>query len=128
RLSQGLDLEAEHYYRALAHVHPQIFVQLPRDVSSYRARAGAEGRATLGLKCGPGPRQTLDIFQAATGAAAPLALFIHGGWWRSLEPSQFSHMAAGLNARGVLVAVAGHDLSPPAASATPIPHLRQRAV
>ena len=43
---------------------------------------------------------------------APLALFIHGGWWRSLEPSLFSQLAAGPNAHGVTVAIAGYDLCP----------------
>ena len=39
-------------------------------------------------------------------------MFIHGGYWRSLEPSSFSQMARGLNARGVTVAVPGYDLCP----------------
>ena len=43
---------------------------------------------------------------------APLAMFIHGGWWRSLDPSMFSQMAKGANARGVTVAVVGYDLCP----------------
>jgi arylformamidase len=46
------------------------------------------------------------------GAAAPLALFVHGGYWRSLDPSLFSHLARGLNARGLTVAVVGYDLCP----------------
>src|SRR5262249_41694487 len=46
------------------------------------------------------------------GDAAPLALFIHGGYWRSLEPASFSHVARGLNGRGIAVAVAGYDLAP----------------
>jgi arylformamidase len=37
---------------------------------------------------------------------------VHGGYWRSLDPSLFSHMARGLNAHGVSVAVAGYDLCP----------------
>ena len=41
-----------------------------------------------------------------------LAMFVHGGYWRSLEPSMFSHMAKGLNARGIAVAVSGYDLAP----------------
>ena len=41
-----------------------------------------------------------------------LALFIHGGYWRSLEPSSFSQMARGMNAHGVTVAVSGYDLCP----------------
>ena len=39
-------------------------------------------------------------------------MFIHGGYWRSLEPSMFSQSAAGPNARGITVAVAGYDLCP----------------
>jgi arylformamidase len=39
-------------------------------------------------------------------------MFIHGGWWRSLEPASFSQMAAGPNARGISVAVVGYDLCP----------------
>jgi arylformamidase len=42
----------------------------------------------------------------------PLALFIHGGWWRSLEPSMFSQLATGPNAHGVSVVVAGYELCP----------------
>ena len=32
-------------------------------------------------------------------------MFIHGGYWRSLEPSMFSQSAAGPNALGITVAV-----------------------
>ena len=39
-------------------------------------------------------------------------MFIHGGWWRSLEPASFSQMSAGPNGRGVSVAVVGYDLCP----------------
>jgi arylformamidase len=41
-----------------------------------------------------------------------IVLFIHGGYWQALDPSFFSHMARGLNLRGVPVAVAGYDLCP----------------
>jgi len=48
------------------------------------------------------PRQFIDLFAGAPGAAtAPFAVFIHGGYWRSLDPAMFSHMARGLNAHGV---------------------------
>src|SRR5215468_2781510 len=51
-------------------------------------------------------------FSPRRGMTAPLALFIHGGYWRSLDPSLFSHMARGLNAHGVAVGVVGYDLCP----------------
>lgn len=39
-------------------------------------------------------------------------IFIHGGYWRSLEPRSFSHMAAGANRHGYAVAVVGYRLCP----------------
>jgi arylformamidase len=71
-----------------------------------------ERRAELGLSYGESPRQFIDLFSPRPDVTAPLALFIHGGYWRSLEPSMFSHMARGLNAHGVAVAVVGYDLCP----------------
>jgi len=125
---QPLELEAEYNNRARVPEHQQIFDRWTRDAAAYRERASAATRATLGLTYGPSSRQTIDIFQSATGATAPLALFIHGGYWRSLEPSQFSHMAAGLNTRGVTVAVAGYDLCPQVTIATIIDQMRRACV
>ncbi len=64
------------------------------------------------MSYGDTPRQTVDLFLPQTAGQAPLAMFIHGGWWRSLEPSSFSQMARGLNNCGVAVAVVGYDLCP----------------
>src|SRR5882762_1581695 len=97
----AIDYETEYNNRARVPEHPQIFAQWTRDAAAYREQARAEKRAELGLKYGASARQTIDLLGPAGAPAAPLALFIHGGYWRSLEPSQFSHMAAGLNAHGV---------------------------
>jgi arylformamidase len=108
----AIDYEAEYNNRARVPEHAEIFARWTRDAELYRADTLEQGRAELGLAYGDTPRQYLDLFHAAAGAAAPLALFIHGGYWRSLDPSLFSHMARGLNARGITVAVAGYDLCP----------------
>jgi arylformamidase len=108
-----IDYEVEYNNRARVPEHPEIFARWERDGAAYRAEAGAEGRAEIGTKYGPSPRQTIDLFWArGADSNAPLAMFIHGGYWRSLEPSSFSQMARGLNARGVTVAVPGYDLCP----------------
>ena len=119
----GAVLEAEYNNRARVPEHPQIFAQWTRDAAAYRMQASGEKRAELGLTYGPSARQTIDIFHAAIDGA-PLALFIHGGYWRSLEPAMFSHMAAGLNTRGVTVAVAGYDLCPQVTVAEIVHQLR----
>src|SRR5262245_3334147 len=107
-----IDYEAEYNNRARVPEHPEILARMAKAASAYRARATANKRAELGVSYGPSPRQFLDIFYSNAGAAAPLAVFIHGGYWRSLEPAAFSQVAAGLNTRGVTVALAGYDLCP----------------
>jgi arylformamidase len=108
----AIDYEAEYNNRARVPEHPQIFARWARDAKACRDEATRLGRAELGIRYGTSPRQIIDLFLPAEGASAPLALFIHGGWWRSLEPASFSHMARGLNTHGVAVAVAGYDLCP----------------
>jgi arylformamidase len=108
----AIDYEKEYDNRARVPEHPQIFAGWARDAAAYREKALAEKRAELGLRYGSGARQIIDVVFARPGTPAPLALFVHGGWWRSLERESFSHMAAGLNAHGVNVAVAGYDLCP----------------
>ena len=67
-----------------------------------------ERRAELGLSYGSSPRQFIICFSPRPDVTSPLALFIHGGYWRSLDPSLFSHMARGLNPHGVAVGVVGY--------------------
>jgi arylformamidase len=119
-----MDYEAEYNNRARVPEHPQIFAAWVSAAAAYRREAAAARRAELGMRYGAGARQTIDLFLPAAGEA-PLALFIHGGYWRSLEPSSFSHLARGLNVRGVAVAVAGYDLAPQVRIADIIDQMRQ---
>lgn len=102
----GPDYEAEFNARAQVPEHPAIFARWARDAALYRA---GHGRAELGLAYGDSERQAMDLFPADGPA---LALFLHGGWWRAMDRSFFSHMARGLNAHGTSVAVASYDLCP----------------
>lgn len=78
------------------------------------AAASAETRnrapARLDLRYGSGPRQTLDVFPARAPRAA--LLFIHGGYWRSLDKSYHSFVADRFVERDVGVAVMNYDLCP----------------
>jgi arylformamidase len=107
-----IDYEAEYNNRARVPEYAEIFARWARDAELYRTDMLTAGRAELRLAYGDTPRQFLDLLLPEAGSSAPLAIFIHGGYWRSLDPSMFSHMARGLNARGVAVAVAGYDLCP----------------
>ena len=107
-----IDYETEYNNRARVPEHAEIFLRWAREAENYRADLLKAGRAELELAYGDTPRQTLDLFFPQSADQAPLAMFVHGGWWRSLESSSFSQMARGLNTRGIAVAVAGYDLCP----------------
>ncbi len=117
-----IDYEKEYDNRGRVPEHPKIFARWQREAAAYRKAARD---AEFGLSYGPSPRQIVDLFPAKDDdSQTPLALFIHGGWWRSLEPAMFSQLAAGPNARGLTVAVAGYDLCPQVSIATIIEEMR----
>jgi arylformamidase len=116
----AIDYEKEYDNRARVPEHPEIFARWASETEAYRKTASG---AQLGLKYGPSPRQIVDYFPAKD-ANAPLAMFIHGGWWRTLDPSMFSQMAKGTNGNGVSVAVVGYDLCPQVSIATIIEQMR----
>ncbi len=105
-----IDLEAEYNNRARVPEHPAILAGWARDAQAYRDQTTPATHALVPY--GDSPRQTLDLFSPAAPDHGPVMLFIHGGYWQGLAPSFFSHMARGLNARGIRVAIAGYDLCP----------------
>jgi arylformamidase len=107
-----LDLETEYSPRITIPDHAQIFARWARAAEDYRAEMLKAGKAELGIIYGDTARQFIDLFLPAAGESAPLAMFIHGGYWRAMDPSFHSHMARGLNERGFAVAVVGYDLCP----------------
>ena len=118
----AIDYEKEYDNRGRVPEHPEIFARWASEAAAYRAAAPD---AEFGIPYGPSPRQIIDYFPAKDDDKdTPLAMFIHGGWWRSLEPAMFSQKAAGPNARGVTVAVAGYDLCPQVSIATIIEQMR----
>ena len=123
---QVIDYEKEYDNRGRIPEHPEIFARWEREAAAYRAGAR---NAELGLSYGPSPRQIVDLFHAdKDDGKAPLAMFIHGGWWRSLEPAMFGQKAAGPNARGVTVAIVGYDLCPQVSIAAIIEQMRNACV
>jgi arylformamidase len=108
----AVDYEAEYNNRARVPEHAEIFARWAREAEDYRAEAMKERRAELGLRYGSTLRQVMDLFSPKGEGTFPLALFVHGGYWRSLEPALFSQVARGVNAHGIAVAVVGYDLCP----------------
>lgn len=66
-----------------------------------------------GLSYGEGPGRTLDLYRPArAGSAAPVLVFIHGGFWRSLDAGLFAFVADGFVPFGAMVAVLDYPLIP----------------
>jgi arylformamidase len=63
------------------------------------------------LSYGAGPNEKLDIFPAAD-AKAPVLVFLHGGYWRSLDKSDHSFIAPPFVKQGVCVVVPNYALCP----------------
>jgi arylformamidase len=116
-----MDLEAEYNNRARVPEHPQHIAAWQRDAAAWRAACPA---AELDSPYGPGEREKLDLFHPAPGADAPLAIYIHGGYWQALDRSSSSHCARGLNGRGIAVAVPSYDLCPAVGIATIVDQMR----
>jgi len=119
-----IDYEAEYNNRARVPEHPQIFARWARDAAAFRS---SHPNAELGIRYGNSERQTVDLFWPGAPRDAPIALFIHGGYWRSLEPSAFSHLAAGVNAHGIAFAAVGYDLCPAVTIETIVAQVRAAA-
>ncbi|MEO8385503.1 MAG: alpha/beta hydrolase [Betaproteobacteria bacterium] len=99
-------LEAEYNNRALVPEHSAIFERWRRDSAVFRASA----TCALDLTYGAEPRHRLDIFHAPNPRGT--VVFIHGGYWRSLDKSDFSFVAAPFIAAGLSVVAINYRLCP----------------
>jgi arylformamidase len=81
----------------------------------------------LNIEYGQGRSETLDIFRAraeAPARGAPVLVFIHGGWWRSLDKSDHSFVAPSFSAQGACVVLPNYALAP----ASTIPEITMQMV
>ena len=100
-----VDYEVEYNNRARVPENPSIIAGWARDAAAYRER-----HAPRSLSYGPGARNSIDFFPGNN--EGPVVVFIHGGYWQALDGSFFSHLAGGLNAHGISVAIPSYDLCP----------------
>ena len=108
-LAPSLDpafIEREYNNRALVPEHPEYFARWERDSGFVRETLPCN----LDLRYGPDKRHRLDVFPAAKPKGT--LVFIHGGYWRTLDKSFFSWIAASWVAAGVNVALLNYRLAP----------------
>ena len=93
--------------RALVPEHEAIFERW-RQTS---AQARASQPCNLDLAFGTSSGQTLDVFPSAE-SGAPVVVFIHGGYWRSLDKADHSFVAPAFTSEGACVVIPNYDLCP----------------
>jgi arylformamidase len=101
-----LDYEAEYNNRKRVPEYAEIAERWSLLSSAYRLAGNTE----LNQPYGSRERQRYDLFHA--DAAAPLIVYIHGGYWQRGDRKDYSFVARELNANGVTVAIPSYSLSP----------------
>lgn len=100
-------LQAQYNNRARVANHAEVLARWAE--ASALSRRGSP--AYFETRYGDGDGETVDVFPAAE-PGAPVLLFIHGGYWRSLDKSDHSFLAPLFNERGVTVVIPNYALCP----------------
>ena len=100
-------LDDQYNARAAVPGYEAIFYEWKTRSEDYRRRSKCE----LDVPYGAGADERMDLF-LPDRADAPVHVFIHGGYWRAMDKSDFSFPAEGLVNRGALVAVVNYGLCP----------------
>jgi arylformamidase len=100
-------LDREYNARAAIPDHPRIFARWRAESIEVRDALRYEADYYFG----PSSAEALDFYPAAT-PGAPLLVFIHGGYWRSLDKQDFSFLAPAFVNAGVAVAMPNYGLAP----------------
>ena len=108
--------------RLLVPEHAAHFARWADDSRKARERLPCR----LDISYGASPGETLDIFPVGQGVGAgdaPVLVFIHGGYWRSLDKSDHSFLAPVFTEAGACVVMLNYDLCP----AVSIPQIAEQA-
>jgi arylformamidase len=118
---EELDLQ----YNARATV-PDVYVYL-KQYAELTARAKQTTPHVADVKFGDNVDETLDIYQSSR-AAAPVFVFIHGGYWRALTKDESGFMAPALTEAGAMVVSISYSLAPQVSLDTIVDQVRRAVV
>lgn len=100
-------LEEQYNARAAVPDCEKIFGEWRLRSADYRRQSECE----LDVPYAPVDRGTLDLFLPQQDNA-PVHMFIHGGYWRAMDKSDFSFLAKGIVDGGGMAAVVNYGLCP----------------
>ena len=124
----AIDYEAEYNNRRRVPDHEAISAPFAKASAEWRTK----GDMLADQSYGPGERQRYDLFRARRagggtdcGTAAPLVVYVHGGYWQRGDRKAVSFVARELNARGIDVVCPSYSLAPAVAVSAIVDELRQ---
>jgi arylformamidase len=100
-------LNAQYNNRALVADHEQHLAHWAEASALTRSQSDCR----LDLRYGDAAQENLDLF-AAPRPGAPVLVFVHGGYWRALDKSDFSFIASVFTQAGAMVVVPNYALCP----------------
>jgi arylformamidase len=109
-LWRGYDKAALDAQLSLASVHGLEAIFARRQEAARRARADLLHRS--GIAYGDGASERFDFFPVIGARDAPVLVYIHGGFWRSLDAALFSFVARGFVTHGIACAILDYPLIP----------------
>lgn len=117
----ALDLEAEYNNRKRVPEHADIQARWAKASDAYRKDA----RVEIDQSYGSAARNRFDFYRPAGGGAAPVVVYIHGGYWQRGDRKDNGFVAKELNTRGVAVALPSYTLCPAVGIMDIVAELRQ---
>src|SRR5258706_15224439 len=95
--------------------NPRLVVENYQEIFDRWGEQSEWARASLGcyldVPYGPSEAEKMDVFRAQ-GKSRGLLMYIHGGYWRSLDRKRFSFVAPVLARPGITVALPDYALFP----------------
>lgn len=92
---------------------PHYLERWTAQAQAFRDEMVLQSRCELSLSYGEAERNVADLFLPETTPKG-LVIYVHGGYWRSLDKSYWSHLAKGALAQGFAVGVPSYTLAPQA--------------
>lgn len=83
------------------------------EAAQFRDEMSAEDRCRLSLSYAPRERNVADLFMPKSEVKG-LVIYVHGGYWRALDKSYWSHLSKGALEDGWAFAVPSYTLAPQA--------------
>ncbi|NML31865.1 alpha/beta hydrolase [Paraburkholderia antibiotica] len=97
------------------YVTGQARPSFPALLAGFEAQSAAAAKAAsveLDLRYGPAPRETFDLFRAATDQPRGTLVYFHAGYWQSRDKSTFRFIAPAFTRLGLNVALVNYPLCP----------------